>query len=123
MRRAVFTHAELAYLHSRPGLARLATVGPDGTPHVVPTGWVHNPQTNTIDISGHDLSRTRKFRDVAATGRAAVVIDDVETVQPWRPRAIEVRGPAQALHNPKPLIRIHPEQISSWGLPGPGPTP
>jgi pyridoxamine 5'-phosphate oxidase family protein len=33
-----FTDAEVAYLHSERRLARLATVGPDGTPHVTPVG-------------------------------------------------------------------------------------
>ena len=32
----VFTDAERAYLRDEHPLARLATVGPDGTPHVMP---------------------------------------------------------------------------------------
>ena len=37
--RSVFTDAELAYLLGEPRLGRLATIGKDGTPHVVPVGW------------------------------------------------------------------------------------
>ncbi len=97
-------------------LGRIATVGGDGMPHVVPVGWIYNAARETIDVGGHDLERSKKFRDVASTGRAAIVIDDLESVDPWRPRAIEIRGRAEAIAMPTPLIRIHPERIVSWGL-------
>ena len=116
---SVFSQAELAYLHSQQLLGRIATVGADGTPHVAPVGWVHNAALDTIDVAGHGLEQTKKFRDVQRTGRAAIVIDDLASVSPWRPRAIEVRGRADALRAPEVLIRIHPERIVSWGL-GPG---
>jgi pyridoxamine 5'-phosphate oxidase family protein len=113
---SVFTEDELGYLTGGTRLGRLATVGPDGTPHVVPVGWIYNAARDTIDIGGHELERSKKFRDVVRTGRAAIVIDDLESVDPWRPRAIEVRGRAEAIAMPTPLIRIHPERILSWGL-------
>jgi pyridoxamine 5'-phosphate oxidase family protein len=113
---SVFDENELRYLAGGHQLGRIATVGPDGTPHVVPVGWIYNAARDTIDIGGHELERTKKFRDVARTGRAAIVIDDVESTDPWRPRGIEVRGQAEAIELPTPLIRIHPERIVSWGL-------
>ena len=113
---SVFTEAELGYLTGGNKLGRLATVGSDGTPHVVPVGWIYNAARDAIDIGGHALERSKKFRDVARSGRAAIVIDDVESTDPWRPRAIEVRGRAEAIPLPTPLIRIHPERIVSWGL-------
>ncbi len=116
---SVFTEVELQYLRGGRQLGRLATVGLDGTPHVVPVGWIYNAARETIDIGGRDLVRTKKFRDVARNGRAAVVIDDLESVDPWRPRGVEVRGRAEAIPLPTPLIRIHPERIVTWGL-GPG---
>lgn len=118
MTRGVFTDAELAYLHGERRLGRLATVGADGMPHVVPSGWTHNVQADTIDISGRDLEGTKKFRDVLAHGRAAIVIDDLASVDPWQPRAIEVRGRAVAVRDPDPLIRIFPARVISWGLDG-----
>ena len=39
---SAFTDAELAFLIGERRLARLATVGRDGTPHVVPVGWSYN---------------------------------------------------------------------------------
>jgi pyridoxamine 5'-phosphate oxidase family protein len=116
---SVFSEAELAFLHGQRLLGRVATVGADGTPHVAPVGWAHNAELDTIDVTGHGLEQTKKFRDVERTGRAAIVIDDLASVSPWRPRAVEVRGRAEALRTPEALIRIHPERIISWGL-GPG---
>jgi pyridoxamine 5'-phosphate oxidase family protein len=62
------------------------------------------------------LKWTKKYRDVQQTGRVAVVVDDLASVQPWRPRGIEVRGSAEAVDGERPLIRIHPERIVHWGL-------
>lgn len=62
----VFSESGLAYLGERR-LARLATVGIDGNPHVVPVGtWSHNAERDTIDITGRDFTRTKKFHDVEA---------------------------------------------------------
>ena len=113
---SVFTEAELRYLAGGRQLGRLATVGADGTPHVVPVAWIYNAARDAIEIGGSELERTKKFRDIARSGRAAIVIDDLESTDPWRPRGIEVRGRAEALAMPAPLIRIHPERIVSWGI-------
>jgi pyridoxamine 5'-phosphate oxidase family protein len=117
---SVFTQEELDYLHGGRRLARVATIGRDGTPHVVPSGFEHNRALDTIDVTGRAVEQTKKWRDVARSGRAAVVIDDLASVDPWRPRAIEVRGRAEALPAPGALIRIYPERIVSWGI---GPQP
>ncbi|MBV9535799.1 MAG: PPOX class F420-dependent oxidoreductase [Solirubrobacterales bacterium] len=113
---SVFTEAELRYLTGGRRLGRIATVGADGTPHVVPVGWIYNAARDTIDIGGYELEQSKKFRDAARSGRAAIVIDDVESTEPWRPRGIEVRGRAETIALPTPLIRIHPARIVSWGL-------
>jgi pyridoxamine 5'-phosphate oxidase family protein len=76
----------------------------------------NNAARDTIDIGGHELERSKKFRDVARTGRAAIMIDDRESTEPRRPRAIGIRGRAEAIALPTPLIRIHPERIVSCGL-------
>lgn len=112
----VFTDDELDYLLAERRLARLATVSLDGTPHVVPVGWSFNAERQAIEIGGHDLAATKKYRDVARQGRAAVVIDDLASVDPWRPRGIEIRGRAEVVETPRPRIRIHPERIVSWGV-------
>ena len=113
---SVFAEAELRYLSGGRQLGRIATVGDDGTPHVVPVGWIYNAARDTIDIGGHELTTTKKFRDVRRSGRVAIVIDDLESTDPWRPRGIEIRGRGETIAMPTPLIRIHPERIVSWGL-------
>jgi pyridoxamine 5'-phosphate oxidase family protein len=113
-----FTDDELHYLvdPSARRLARIATVGKDGTPHVVPVGWRYNAEHDAIEVGGFNLEQTKKFRDVRRTGRAAVVIDDLASVDPWRPRGVEVRGRAEAVGGVRPVIRIHPERVVSWGI-------
>ncbi len=118
---SVFSEPELAYLAGRR-LGRLATISPDGVPHVVPLGWTYNAVLDTIDIGGRDFASTRKFRNVQANPKVALVIDDV--LPPWRPRCVMVRGDAEALagavsaagERTGPIIRIHPRQVLSWGL-------
>src|ERR687894_1797439 len=116
---SVFKDVELRYLEGGRQLGRIATVGADGTPHVVPVAWIYNAARDTIDVGGNELERTKKFRDVARTGRVAIVIDDLASTDPWRPRGIEIRGRGEAIALPTPLIRVHAERIVSWGL-GPG---
>jgi pyridoxamine 5'-phosphate oxidase family protein len=111
-----FTAAELAYMRNSATLARIATVGADGTPHVVPVGWSYDPDHDAIEVGGFNLTETKKFRDVERHARAAIVIDDLASRNPWRPRGIEIRGRAEAVGGPRPVIRIHPERIVSWGL-------
>ncbi|MDQ6778671.1 MAG: PPOX class F420-dependent oxidoreductase [Actinomycetota bacterium] len=113
---SVFTEAELRYMTGGRQLGRIATVGVDGTPHVVPVAWIYNAARDTIDVGGHELEQSKKFRDIARTGRAAIVVDDLVSTDPWLPRAIEVRGRGEAIALPTPLIRIYPERIISWGL-------
>jgi pyridoxamine 5'-phosphate oxidase family protein len=115
---SAFSAAELAFLQANGErrLGRIATVGADGTPHVVPVGFSYDAEHDAIAVGGRDLARTKKFRDAARFGRAAIVIDDLASVDPWRPRAVEVRGRAEAIADPVPVIRIHPERVVWWGL-------
>lgn len=117
-----FTQAELDYLGTQR-LGRLATVAQDGTLQVSPTSFFLRPD-GTLDIGGAAMGRSKKFRNVAASGRAAFVIDDIASFDPWEVRGVEIRGTAEALTDQEPpmpgfskeLIRIHPRRIISWGL-------
>lgn len=112
---SAFSAQELDYLLSEQRLARLATVGKDGTPHVTAVGmWSYNAELDTIDVRGHDFAQSKKYRDVRRTGRAALLVDDV--LPPWQPRAVEVRGRAETVEEPTPLIRIYPDRVVSLGL-------
>ena len=118
---SVFSDVELAYLASQR-LGRLATVA-KGQPHVVPISFRHNPDTDTIDLGGHGLGRSKKFRDVQRHPRVAFVVDDVPP--PWRPRMVEIRGTAVTVPTggesfgrgfAPEIIRITPTRIVSFGL-------
>ena len=121
---SVFSDAEIAYLKSQR-LGRLATVGPNGQPHVVPVGFRYNPEPDTIDIGGHGFAERKKFRDVQHNPKVAFVVDDLASTSPWRPRGIEIRGTAEVLTTggekigpgfDAELFRIRPKRIVSWGL-------
>jgi pyridoxamine 5'-phosphate oxidase family protein len=116
-----FSEKELAYL-AKGKLGRLATIGADGVPHVVPLGWSYNAELDTIDIGGRDITHTQKFRNVQRNPNVALVIDDV--LPPWRPRSVMVRGRAEARMDALgpdgkslgPIIRITPTKVNSWGM-------
>jgi pyridoxamine 5'-phosphate oxidase family protein len=110
----VFTEPELVYL-SGQRLARLATASPNGQPDVSAVGF--SVDGDAIVSGGLDLTRTVRYRHLQHNPRATLVVDDVASVDPWRPRGIKVRG-AAALEDDggKPRIRIRPETIWSWGI-------
>ena len=119
---SVFTDEERDYLAGQR-LGRIATVGLDGQPHVVPTSFRYNPEQDAIDVGGLRMSQTKKLRDVQRTGRASIVIDDV--LPPWQPRMIEIRGTAvvlpaggKALNErfEDTIVRIQPTRIISFGI-------
>lgn len=116
--------AQIAYLSTQL-LGRLATAGADHKPHVAPTSFHYNPELRTIECGGHHVADTKKFRDVKANGWAAIVIDDLASIDPWRPRMIEIRGRAEAVSTGgaglgpgfgEAFIRIHPEKVNAFGL-------
>ena len=128
MTESILTDAELAYLEAMP-VGRLATVQPDGTLQVNPVGFAWNPATGTIDIGGFAMSRSRKFRNVAANGRAAFVVDDITSTDPWRVRCLDLRGSAEAVEHPSDtdgavegdpaIIRFRPSRIVALAVEDP----
>src|SRR5258706_15862828 len=93
---SVFTTKEIDYLnHQR--LGRLATVDSDGNPHVVPVGFRHNLETDTIDIGGHNIAQSKKWRDVGQHPRVAFVVDD--ELPPWQTRSVEILAAAELLES------------------------
>jgi pyridoxamine 5'-phosphate oxidase family protein len=119
---SVFTDKELDYLAGQR-LGRIATVGADGQPHVVPTSFRHNPDHDAIEVGGLRMSQTKKVRDVQRTGRASIVVDDV--LPPWSPRMIEIRGTAEVIASggkalsdnfEDTIVRITPVRIIAFGI-------
>ncbi len=117
-----FTEAERAYLRTQR-LGRLATVDAQGQPQANPVGFF--PQDDgTILIGGHAMGRTKKWRNLRHNPKAALVVDDIAGLDPWRVRGVDIRGDAELLVGPHELgphfseevIRLHPRRIHSWGL-------
>jgi pyridoxamine 5'-phosphate oxidase family protein len=124
---SVFTSAEIAYLRSQR-LGRLATVGPDGQPHVVPVGFRYNADQDVIEVGGHGgFAKRKKYRDVLRNPRVAFVVDDLTSVTPWKVRGLEIRGQAELLSTggttvglgfDSEMMHITPRRIISWGIDG-----
>ena len=122
-----FTTAELAYLREQP-IGRLSTVGRNGDPQIRPVGVHLGPDDATIDIVGHALASTQKWRNVLANPQVAFIVDTVLSVRPPEARGIEIRGTATALPGAGTtdgglsgdIIRIVPRRVISWGLNGAG---
>src|SRR5262245_20495859 len=121
---SVFTPAEIEYLR-RQSMARLATVGPDGRPHVIPLTFHFNEQEDAIDLGGVDFAAGKKWRDAEQNPRVTLLVDDSDGRSA---RAIEIRGDGE-LHqtggeriNPRfpnfvpQFLRLRPRRVVSWGL-------
>jgi pyridoxamine 5'-phosphate oxidase family protein len=110
----LFSDKEASFL-CQGGLGRLATVSPDGQPHVVPVAYEFDGRF--IYFSGRNLARSLKYRHVSASRKVAFVVDDVVSVSPWRVRGVEVRGTAEVLNeSDHPYVKITPSTKASWGL-------
>lgn len=117
-----FTPQEIDYLKSQR-LGRMATLGSNGDLHVVPLGFRYNAEEDTIDLGGHNMTASKKYRDALRYGRIAFVVDDV--LPPWKPRFVEVRGSVEAVSEGgnkinerfKPeILRLTPTYIVSIGV-------
>ena len=62
-----------------------------------PDGLPIQHRSGHIDIGGHDFAKRKKYWDVLRNPKVAFVVDDLASVDPWRPRVIEIRGEAQVL--------------------------
>jgi pyridoxamine 5'-phosphate oxidase family protein len=121
-----FTPAERDFLGTQP-IGRLSTIGPEGQPQIRPVG-VHLGPDGTVDIVGHALAATQKWRNVIANPKVAFIVDEVTSVVPPRAQGIEVRGTARALPGEGStdgglsgdIIRLTPTRIVSWGIDGEG---
>ncbi len=131
-----------AFLDAPPRLARVATVNPDGSPHIVPMWFIRDGGR-----LGFTSRRGRAtVRNILRDDRIACVVDDED---PRRYAAVVIDGRAQLLEHGVPdLVRriarrylpppdgdryadymlgqsdrvafvVIPDRISSWGLDAP----
>jgi len=97
-----FTGPELEFLRSQR-LARLATVGPTGWPHVVPVMFkLTDAGDFEFDADGV------KLRNITAEPRAALVVDGAPK------RGVAVQGHATVIGHER--ARLTPTRKFSWGF-------
>ena len=119
----MFTDKEIAYIKSQP-LARLATVAQDLQPDASPVSFDFDGEV--FLIMGRNLTATRKYINIdEGNTKVALVIDDLESINPWRPRGIRIFGIADIAEKEddtpgqRPYIRVSPTISWSWNVDGP----
>jgi pyridoxamine 5'-phosphate oxidase family protein len=119
-----YSEPEIEYLKSQR-LARIATVSKDGQPEVVPVAFEFDGKYFYVGSHSQDIFlRTRKYKSVTdGNSRVGLVIDDLESVDPWKPRGMKLYGTAEVVERNGifghgKYLRITPRTSWSWGLPG-----
>jgi pyridoxamine 5'-phosphate oxidase family protein len=120
----MFSEAEIQYLKSQR-LARLATVSTKGQPDVVPVAFQFDGKNFWVGSRSQEtLFQTMKYKNVKTGNRlVSMAIDDIESLDPWRPREVKIYGEAdivdhQGMFGPGKYLRVTPKISWSFGLPG-----
>lgn len=127
---SVFTEKELERLRSAT-LARIATVGADGQPHVVPLTYTLNEAEDAIDVGGFGFGGSKKWRDAQRDQKVTFLLDESAGGEAY---GIELRCTAEVHEtggeaiNPRlpgfdpQFLRLRPHRIVSWGVEVPSST-
>jgi pyridoxamine 5'-phosphate oxidase family protein len=111
---ATLTASERAFLRGQI-IARIATAAPDGRVDVAPVG-LHLDGDEFI-VVGRDITHTYKYNFARANPHAALVVDDLASTDPWRPRGVKVHARASIEERDgREVIRLIPERKWSWGI-------
>jgi len=87
-------------------VARLATVGPDGRPHLVPICFVLLGDTvySAVDHKPKRSTRLRRLANIRATGHASVLVDEYR--EDWRQLWwVRLDGSARVVDDPAEAAR------------------
>lgn len=115
----MFYEAEIAYLKNQY-LAGLGTVSSKGQPTVDAVGFEFDG--TCYYIGGINLPVSRKYKNVAAGNhKVSLIIDDLESIQPWKPHQIKVHGVAEIVERAgrfgeKEYLAITPTVSWSFGI-------
>jgi pyridoxamine 5'-phosphate oxidase family protein len=118
----MFSKAESDYLKTQR-LARIATASPRGVPEVSPVGFEFDGRYFWVGSHSQDIfPRTLRYRNITGGNRrVSMVIDDMASLSPWRPRGVKVSGVAEVMEHEGifgkgKYFRITPERTVSWGI-------
>lgn len=121
---SVFTEKELAKLKGAT-LARIATVGPDGQPHLVPLTYTVNEAEDAVDVGGFGFGSSKKWRDATKNPKVTFLLDEASAGEAY---GIELRCTAEVhetggegINSRFPgfdpqFLRLRPHRIVSWGV-------
>jgi pyridoxamine 5'-phosphate oxidase family protein len=121
---SVFTDKELARLREAR-LARIATVSPDGQPHVVPLTFTVNEAEDAVDVGGFGFGTSKKWRDALRNPKVTFLLDESSGGEAY---GIELRCTAEVHEtggdgiNPRfpgfdpQFLRLRPHRIVTWGV-------
>ncbi len=86
----LFSAEESEYLKSQR-LARVATASKTGVPEVSPVGFEFDGKYFWIGSHSQDiLPKTRRYKNIiSGNSRISLVVDDLVSINPWRPRGIK----------------------------------
>lgn len=118
----MFSEVETSYLKNQR-LARIATASLKGIPEVSPVGFEFDGKYFWIGSHNQDIFfATKRYRNITGGNkRVSMVIDDLASVTPWRPRGIKVSGIAEEMEHDGIFgkgryFRITPKVTVSWGI-------
>jgi pyridoxamine 5'-phosphate oxidase family protein len=118
----LLSEEEVKYLKTQR-LARIASASPKGVPEVSPVGFEFDGKYFWVGSHSQEIfSRTRRYKNITGgNSRVSVVVDDLVSVDPWKPRGIKISGAAEVMeHNgifgKGKYFRIRPKVSVSWGI-------
>ena len=93
----IFSEKEIEYVKSQH-LARIATASISSKegeevsiqPDVVPVGFDFDD--HHFYVGGMNLLKSTKYKNVLQNNKVAIVIDDLNSVDPWDPRGMKIYG-------------------------------
>jgi len=118
----LLSQAEVDYLKTQR-LARVASASKKGVPEVSPVGFEFDGKYFWVGSHSQEIfPNTRRYKNITSgNARVSIVVDDLVSVDPWKPRGIKVSGTAEVMeHNgifgKGKYIRIAPKVSISWGI-------
>lgn len=120
----LFSEPEIQYLKSQR-LSRIATATPQGKPDVSPVAFEFDGTYFFVGShSKQNFLSSKKHKNVRDGNKdVCLSIDDLESVQPWKPRGIKVNGIAEIVERNGMFglgkyLQITPTVSWSWGISG-----